>query len=163
MSFSQNLSFDYITPNYSGNNYGGKAATYGYYGVTSIDAPQRFGDSAFWNYDWGDSEIRWSWHTFTLGIGTQNPWLGPAWLNPMLGSNNAAGYLKFDVGLRKTEIFIPYFYIPLGTIEARICLGHLKESDYYDETKSNDDRMLTALSASYNPSFIPGFSIGLKL
>lgn len=128
----------------------------------TIDLVRRYGDTSFWNYDWGDSEIRWSWNTLTFGFGTQNPWLGSAYLNPMLGSNNAAGYLKFDAGLRKTEIIIPFLGWSLGYIEGRIWVGQLKESDYFDNNSDNDKRMLTAMSASYNPSFIPGFTIGLN-
>lgn len=153
LSWSENREFEYIK--------GINNSNYNYF-CPGVDLIQRYGNSSFWNYDWGDSEIRWSWHTFTMGIGTQNPWLGPAWLNSMLGSNNAAGYLKFDAGLRKTNIFIPHFNIPLGSIEARIWLGQLKESEYFDEVENNNERMLTGLSASYNPSFIPGFTIGLN-
>ncbi len=127
-----------------------------------IDIVQRYGDSSFWNYDWGDSELRWSWHSLTFGFGTQNPWLGPAYLNPMLGSNNAAGYIKFDAGLRKTKVIIPFLGWDIGDIEGRIWVGQLKESDYFDDNSDNNKRMLTAMSASYNPSFIPGFTIGLN-
>lgn len=127
-----------------------------------IDIVQRYGDSAFWNFDLGDTEARWTWHSLTFGFGTQNPWLGPAYLNPMLGSNNAPGYLKFDAGLRKTEIKVPFLGWSLGYIEGRVWVGQLKESDYFDFARSHEDRMLTAMSASYNPSFIPGFTIGLN-
>ena len=61
ISFSENREFEYITPNslYTSNSsYSDKAAKYGYYGVAYIDAPQRFGNKSFWNFDWGDSEIR---------------------------------------------------------------------------------------------------------
>lgn len=127
-----------------------------------IDIVQRYGDSAFWNFDLGDTEARWTWHSFTFGFGTQNPWLGPAYLNPMLGSNNAAGYLKFDAGLRKTEVIVPFLGWSLGYIEGRLWLGQLEESDYYDNNTENDKRMLIGMSASYNPSFIPGFTFGFN-
>lgn len=127
-----------------------------------IDIVQRYGDKAFWNFDWGDSEIRWIWNTFTLGFGTQNPWLGPAYLNPMLGSNNSPGYPKFDLGIRKTEIIIPHLGWSLGDIEGRIWVGQLEESKYFDNNQNNNKRMLCALSSSYSPSFIPGFTIGIN-
>lgn len=128
-----------------------------------IDLVQRYGDSSFWNYDWGDSEIRWTWHSLTFGFGNQSPWLGPAILNPMLGSNNAASYTKFDAGLRKLKITLPYLNWSLGTIEGRIWVGKLKNSNYFDEfAQRNENRMLTAMSASYKPSFIPGFTFGLN-
>ena len=142
-----------------GNVYGNN---YGVFFEQPIDLVQRYGNSSFWTFDWGDSEIRWSWHTFTLGFGTQNPWLGPAYLNPMLGSNNAPGYPKLDLGIRKTEIIIPYLDWNLGFIEGRLWLGRLEESKYFDKNPDNNSRMLTALSASYSPSFIPGFTIGIN-
>ena len=154
LSFSQNAYFEIMPSAYS--------SEYGYYGVKSIDFPQRFGDSAFFTYDWGESEVRWSWYTFTLGLGTQNPWLGPAWLNPMLGSNNAAGFPKFDIGIRKTELYVPYYNWYLGAIEARTWCGALQESDYFDSDLSNDWRMLFGLNFSYAPSFIPNFTVGFN-
>ena len=141
--------------NVFGNNYGV------FFGQP-IDLVQRYGNSSFWSYDWGDSEIRWSWYNFTLGFGTQNPWLGSAYLNPMLGSNNASGYAKFDIGIRKTEIVIPYLGWSLGYIEGRLWIGQLEESNYFDTNPNNNARMLNALSASYSPSFIPGFTIGIN-
>ena len=130
----------------------------------NIDVVQRYGDSSFWNFDWGDTEIRWTWHSFTVGFGTQSPWLGPAYLNPMLGSNNAGSYPKVDIGLRKTEIIIPGINLDLGAIEGRVWTGMLKQSEYFTGYAyySNENRMLNALSASYSPSFIPGFTIGLN-
>lgn len=142
-----------------GNVYGNN---YGVFFGQPVDLVQRYGNSSFWSLDWGDSEIRWSWHTFTLGFGTQNPWLGSAYLNPMLGSNNAPGYPKLDLGIRKTEIIIPYLDWNLGFIEGRLWVGRLEESKYFDKNPDNNSRMLTALSASYSPSFIPGFTIGIN-
>ena len=170
VSFSQNKGFDYIQPNYvaidsEGNPtvYNGKASDYGYYGVASIDAPQRFGDSAFWTYDWGDTEARWSWHTFTIGFGTQAIWLGPAWLNPIIHSNNAASYPKFDIGIRKTQITMPHFGWNLGYIEARGWWGKLTESDWFDNDDSNDNNLIAGLSVNYEfPGIFKGFSIGFN-
>lgn len=162
VSFSQNLSFDYITPNYSGDNYAGKAEKYGYYGVTSVDAPQRFGDSAFWNYDWGDSEIRWTWKTFTTGFGTQAIWLGPARLNPIIHSNNAPSYPKFDIGLRKTAIYMPHFGWNLGDFEARAWWGILNESDYFDNNNSNNNNLLSAITVQYQLPHFKTLTIGLN-
>ena len=159
VSFSQNLDFE-CNPEVYPNPY-----SYSFKSGTvnqPIDIVRKYGDTPFWNYDWGDSEIRWTWHTLTFGFGTQNPWLGPAYLNPMLGSNNAPGYLKFDAGLRKTDIIIPGIDLNLGSIEGRIWVGQLKESDYFDSNPDNNERMLTAMSASYEPSFIPGLTVGLN-
>lgn len=153
VSFSENGVFEYL-PGVNGSEYS--------YFVNGIDLVQRYGDSPFWTYDWGDSEIRWSWHTFTLGLGTQSPWLGPAWLNPMLGSNNAATYPKIDIGLRKTSVYLPWLGWYIGDIEARTWIGRLEESEYFDSNADNNYRMLNAINASFSPSFIPNFTIGFN-
>ena len=154
VSFSQNLAFDTLGGVY-GNNYG---AFFGH----NIDLVERYGDSAFWNFDWGDTEIRYTWRTLTFGAGTQSPWLGASWLNPMLGSNNAATYPKIDAGLRKTKVYLPFCNWYIGDIEGRIWVGMLKQSEYYNVTSDYTNRMVTAMSASYSPSFIPGFTFGLN-
>lgn len=170
LSFSENREFEFIAPNYSavdsnGNAtiYNGKASKYGYYGVQSIDAPQRFGDSSFWTFDFGDTELRYSWKTFTTGFGTQTIWLGPAQLNPIIHSNNAASYPKIDIGLRKTSLYVPHFNWYLGDFELRGWWGKLTESDYFDNDDSNDNNLISGLAAAYSFSGIfKGFTIGFN-
>ena len=99
LSFSQNRDYDYIVDGFKDAKYKGLAAEYGYIWGNICDAVQRFGDSSFWKFDWGDTEIRWSWNTFTLGFGTEAVWTGPSSVNSLLNSNNAPTYPKFDIGL----------------------------------------------------------------
>ena len=152
MSFSQNRSFKFLPGVYG--------SEYSYFWKGNIDLVQRYGDSSFWTFDWGDTEIRYTWHTLTAGFGFQSPWLGPAWLNPMLGSNNAPTYPKFDIGLRRTEINLPWLGWYIGDIEGRIWVGRLEESDYFDNDPNNNYRQITGFSAAYSPSFLPGLTIG---
>lgn len=160
LCWQENREFEYINPNYPENDkdgnptvYSGKASEYGYYGVSSIDAPQRLGDKSFWTFDWGDTEIRYTWHTLTVGFGTQSIWLGPAKLNPIIHSNNAASYLKFDIGLRNTAVYFPYFKWYLGDIEARAWWGKLSESDYFDNNDDNDNNLISGLSIAWKLPF----------
>ena len=152
LSFSQNMSFDIMPSNYD-SEYG---YFWGYSKNVGVDAPQRFGDKPFFTFDWGDTEIRWSWHTFTVGFGTQSIWLGPAYLNPILHSNNAASYPKFDIGLRKTPVTIPGLGWYIGNIEGRIWTGYLSESDYFDNDDSNNHNMIYGFTLAYAPSFLSG-------
>lgn len=154
LSFSQNMSFDIMPSNYD-SEYG---YFWGYSKNVGVDAPQRFGDKPFFTFDWGDTEIRWSWYTFTLGFGTQSIWLGPAYLNPILHSNNAASYPKFDIGLRKTPVTIPGLGWYIGDIEGRIWTGYLSESDYFDNDDSNNHNMIHGMALAYSPSFLPGLT-----
>ena len=155
LSFSQNLSFD-IMPSNTDSPYG---YFWGYGKNVGIDAPQRFGDKPFFVYDWGDSEVRWSWHSFTVGFGTQSIWLGPAFMNPILHSNNAASYPKVDIGLRRQKVVLPWLNWYLGDIEARIWTGKLTESDYFDHDDSNNHNMIHGLAFAYAPSFVPGLTL----
>ena len=154
VSWSQNREFDYMPGVYG--------SEYSYFWKGNIDLVQRYGDSSFWTFDWGDTEIRYSWNNFTVGFGFQSPWLGPAWLNPMLGSNNAGTYPKFDIGLRKTKVYMPYTDWYLGEIEGRAWLGYLTESDYFDNDSTNDHRQLTGFSVAYSPSILPELTLSIN-
>jgi len=162
LAFSHNMPFAYKDPHPYYNNaaFENKADTYGYYGIPSIDAPQRFGNKPFFTYDWGDTEVRYSYKTFTVGFGTQHIWLGPAQINPILHSNNAPSYPKFDIGMRKQPVILGKWNA--GYMEFRTWWGMLEESKYFDIDKTNDNNMITGLTFSYSPSFIPGFTVGIN-
>lgn len=154
VSWSQNREFDYMPGVYG--------SEYSYFWKGNIDLVQRYGDSSFWTFDWGDTEIRYTWNNFTVGFGFQSPWLGPAFLNPMLGSNNAGTYPKFDIGLRKTKVYMPYTDWYLGEIEGRAWLGYLTESDYFDNDSTNNHRQLTGFSVAYSPSILPELTLSIN-
>ena len=122
--------------------------------------PQRFGNKAFWNFDLGDTEIRWAWNTFTIGFGTENIWLGPAQINPIMHSNNAPGYPHFDFGIRKQKLAINDF--DLGKIEFRYWMGKTTESDYFDNDDTNNDTLITGLFAAYTLPFFDGLTFSIN-
>ena len=157
MNYSQNLDFDIMELELS------KTTGYSEYShwYLSADSVQRYGDSAFSQFDFGDTDIRYNFYNFTIGFGTQAVWIGPAILNPMLLSNNAASFPKLDIGLNRTRLYIPFTNIYAGDIEFHTFTGQLQESDYYDSDSSNDLRQFTLFSLSYAPSFMEGFSLGI--
>lgn len=154
LCWQENRDFEYMPGVYG--------SEYSYFWKGNIDLVQRYGDSSFWTFDWGDTEIRYTWHTLTVGFGTQSIWLGPAWLNPMLGSNNAGTYPKIDIGLRKQRIVIPGLNWNLGEIEGRIWAGYLSESDYFDTDSNNNHNMINGFAVAYSPSFIPGMTLSVN-
>lgn len=156
LSFSQNAAFKIMEQNVYDSPYG---YIWGYSKNNGVDAPQRFGNKPFFTYDWGDTEVRYSYKTFTVGFGTQHIWLGPANINPILHSNNAPSYPKFDIGIRRQPIVIPKINYWLGDIEARMWVGRLSESKYFDNDKSNDHSMILGASFAYTPFFIPGLNL----
>lgn len=159
LSFSANRDYLIVPPNSVFNNevYNDKAKIYGYYGVRHMDAPQRFGDKQIIQFGLGDSEIRYTSKTFTLGFGTQYLWVGPTKLNPILHSNNAPSYPRFDIGFRPTKAQFGKW--DAGLFEVRLFLGQLKESDFFDHDPTNNYRLFTGLSAAYAPSFIKGLTL----
>lgn len=163
ISFSQNIEYQYIKPNYGGDYFSDKAELYGYYGLVNIDAPQRFGNESIFNFDFGDSEIRYTISNFTMGYGTETIWLGPSKLNPIIHSNNASSYPKIDIGFRKSNLVIPFFEWYLGSIEFRGWWGKLSESDYFDNDDNNNNNLISGLSLNYSfPGFFDGLTIGFN-
>ena len=156
LAFSQNAEFEIITQTNYDSEYG---YFWGYGKNKGADAPQRFGDKPFFDWDFGDSEIRYTWKTLTIGFGTQAIWIGPSYINSMLHSNNAPAYPKFDIGLRRQKIIIPWVNWYLGDIEARLWTGQLSESDYFDNDDSNNYTMIHGMAFAYAPSFIPGLTL----
>ncbi len=156
LSFSQNLPFPILDSAYA-NSYG---YIWGYGRGQGADAPQRMGDEPVSSFSWGDSEIRYSWRTVTLGFGTQSPWVGPGRVNSLLHSNNAPPYPKLDFGLRRTPLELGG--ISLGEVEARLWAGYLSESQYFDSNLENDHNVISFLSLAYVPPFLPGLSLSLN-
>jgi hypothetical protein len=155
LAFSQNAEFA-IMPSAYENKYG---YFWGYGYNIGADAPQRFGDRPFVIFDWGDSEIRYTWRTLTVGFGNQAIWLGPSYLNSMLHSNNAPTYTNLDIGLRRQPVTIPFINWYAGDVEARLWVGQLTESAYFDSDPSNDHTMFHGFSFAYAPSFLPGLTL----
>ena len=153
ISFSQNLEYDFL-PGVFGNE---NSYFWGY----GIDLVQRFGNKSFTNFDLGDTEIRYTFHTLTVGFGFQSPWLGPSYINPMLGSNNAPTYPNFDIGFRKTKLVIPGVNWYIGDFESRIWIGQLTESIFFDNNNVIDKNLIFGFNFSYTPSFWKNFTIGV--
>ncbi len=154
--FSQNSSFRLMDSEYS-SEYG---YIWGYSENAGADAPQRFGNQPLYDFNWGDTEARFTWKSFTIGVGTQSPWMGPGRVNAIIHSNNAPPYPAVDMGLRRSRLTILGWYA--GDVEARLRCGYLSESDYFDEDSSNDHNMISSLSLAYAPSFLKGLTLFLN-
>lgn len=146
--FSQNLSYDIQPANsWSGSPYG--------YPYSGIDNPQRFGDESFWDFGWGQTQVRFNYNDWTVGFGTENFWIGPASKYAIIQTNNAEGYPHIDLGLNKTET-------ALGDLEFRMWWGWLKSSSFYERAESDAYLdYLGGVSFSWDMSFIPGLTMGI--
>lgn len=148
ISFSENKSYDTMEadPSFS--------SEYAYF-TPNIDLPQRFGDSVYTQFSWGQSEIRFEYDFLQIGFGWQNVWLGPSTQNSILYGNCADGFPNLDFVFRKN-------FEHIGLLDFRSVWGKLTESDYFNDVPTDDHNLFSGLFITYAPSFVPGFTLGLN-
>jgi hypothetical protein len=144
--FSQNSAFD-IMPSVTESEYG--------YFSSGLDLPQRMGDDFFWDFNLGQSVLRFNWQILTLGIGTENLIVGPGIYNQLFLSKQAEGFPHIDFGVQSWNTSI-------GRFDYSLIWGLLQESDYYDSDPDNDYTYFGGLVTKYSPSFIQGLTIGFN-
>lgn len=121
----------------------------------SIDLPYRFGATSVQRVHPGQSSITLTAGPVEVGAATENEWWGPAIRNPLVLSDNAPGF--------------PHAFVrtngeltgPLGNFEARLIVGGLHESDFFDNDVSNDVRAISALAVAWRPRPRSQFTLGL--
>ena len=129
------------------------------------DHPERFGESTFTSFYWGQSKLTAEFGAFETGISTQNIWWGPGQWNALIFSNNAAGFPHLTLNtIKPAKTF-------LGNFEGQIIVGRLDNSGF-DPTQDpdlnerffrpfiGDWRYLNAINISYSPKWIKGLSVG---
>lgn len=122
---------------------------------TAIDLPQRFGDDSFTTLDLvGQSFLRVDVRGFAAGYSHESLVIGPSIRNPILIGGSGPGFHHLFAGTARP--------LDLGPVraEAQAFLGHLSESDYFDERPSNNRSSISGLSFSLRPDFFPGLEIG---
>lgn len=119
----------------------------------TIDLPQRFGDQSLSGWDPGQSSLTFSAGPVTLGVSTENVWLGPAQHYPLMLSNSAAGFPHALFELRPIAT-------PVGRLGLTTFWGRLEESNYFDQDEENDTRVLQGVMVEYSPSFAPALWLG---
>lgn len=127
---------------------------YEYAGHVNIDWPQRHGDDAFWTMHPGQSSVRVEGWSMAIGFSTENLWIGPAQRAPLMMSSTAPGFphafLSTTAPLRT----------PVGTFEAQLFWGRLRESGEFDNVPENDHQLLVGTTVVWGPSFLPGLYLG---
>lgn len=121
----------------------------------SIDWPYRMGDSAFSKVYPGQSSASVEFASFEAGVSTENEWWGPAIRNPILFSDNAAGFPHAFIRTGKPVT------TGIGVFEGRWLIGGLHESDYFDDDISNNVRSISALSVVWKRRAESGLTLGL--
>jgi len=137
--------------------------------LNKIDQPERFGNYAYNMAFWGQSSIRFTYHSLSLGFSTENLWWGPGMRNSLIMSNSAPGFPHWTLNTVKP------IKTGIGSFEGQLIMGTLKSSGFlppehtrnydggpaYFIPKREDDRYLNGMIISYQPKWIPGLFIGL--
>lgn len=122
----------------------------------SIDLPPRFGDAGFSKTYPGQSSLTVTAGPVEAGAATENEWWGPAVRNPLLFSDNAAGFPH--VFFRTSRPLTSF----LGTIEGRWIVGALHESPWFTRFTSADNiRSLSSAALVWKRSPEAGLSLGI--
>ena len=121
----------------------------------SIDWPYRFGDSAFAKVYPGQSSASVSFAQLEAGVSTENEWWGPAIRNPILFSDNAAGFPHAFLRTGKPV------NTAIGVWEGRWLVGGLHESDYFDDDVTNNVRAISSFGVTWKRRPEAGLTLGL--
>ncbi|QQL50864.1 capsule assembly Wzi family protein [Mucilaginibacter ginkgonis] len=133
-----------------------------------IDAPERFGTSAYSKAYLGQSAIRLNVGAFSLGLSTENIWWGPGVRNALILTNNAPGFAHVTFNTTKP---VKTF---LGSFEWQVIGARLNNSGYTPLIttvnsnganlfipKRDDWRYYTGFNLVYQPRWVPGLFLGL--
>ena len=123
-------------------------------GPYSIDLPTRFGDEPISRFDAGQSTVMLEHKGVAGGISHENQWFGPGIRNALILSNNAGGFPHFFVRTAKPWV------TRIGSVEARLLVGGLTESEWFDTTSTNNVRSISAFAFSIRPRFEKNLVLG---
>jgi hypothetical protein len=120
----------------------------------SIDQPLRMGDKSIHHIVAGQSSALFYVGPVALGAATENEWWGPGVRNAIVLSNNAGGFPHLVIRTstpRKTRV---------GSFDARLLVGGISESGFFDTTSTNNLRAISLAALSYKPAAIPRLDVG---
>jgi len=120
----------------------------------SIDLPWRFGTDPIRKVYPGQSSLTVVAGPVEGGVATENEWWGPAFRNPIVMSDNAAG---FPHALLRTSHSVSTI---IGLLDARWIIGSLKESQYFDTASTDNTRSLSAIALTWKRNGRSGLTLG---
>ena len=134
----------------------GKGFVFPWYalGPYSIDLPTRFGNESIQRLDAGQSTAMVEYGGAAAGISNENQWWGPGIRNALILSNNAPGFPHAFI--RTSHPWKNRF----ASVEARLIIGGLTESHWFDTTANNNVRSLSAFAFSIRPNVAKNLVVG---
>lgn len=121
-----------------------------------IDLPKRLGVDPFSTFDMGASFVRADVGPLTAAFSTENLWLGPAQIYPLLLSSSAPGFPHLRVSTSRP------LDLRVVNAEFQVFWGSVSESDYFDGKPDNDTHLFTGTSLVLEPRFLPGLYLGVS-
>ncbi|HEX2724080.1 MAG TPA: hypothetical protein VHM24_14275, partial [Gemmatimonadaceae bacterium] len=123
-------------------------------GPYSIDLPTRFGTKPIRRLDAGQSTAMLEIKGVAAGISNENQWWGPGIRNALILSDNAPGFPHAFVRTRHP------WRTRIADIEARLLVGGLTESHFFDTTSTNNLRSISGFAFSVRPRFERNLVLG---
>lgn len=120
----------------------------------SIDLPMRLGSKPIYRKDAGQSTAMLTVRGASVGVSNESQWWGPGIRNALILSNNAAGFPHLFV--RTARPWRNRF----GSIEARLLVGGLTESKWFDTTQTNNLRSISAFAVTFRPAIQRNLVLG---
>lgn len=132
-----------------------------------IDLPDRFGTEPYRRLLWGQSSLRLTHKSLSVGLSNENLWWGPGIQNTLLMTNHAPGFKHLTFNTVKPVT------TPIGNFEWQVVSGRLDESGFpgvdsarlakrglKHRAKRSDWRYLNAMTVNYSPRWLPGLVVG---
>jgi hypothetical protein len=151
----------------SGNGNGGLEWASYYQWLNKSDIPEKFGNGPYRKIFPGQSSIRYTTGSFSLGISTENLWWGPGRQNSLVMSDNAPGFLHATINTVKP------IRTGIGTFEVQLIGGKLISSGIFPpdtlmtyngsflyQPKIDKWRYLTGLVFTWQPKWVKGLFLG---
>jgi hypothetical protein len=121
-----------------------------------MDLPLRFGDVSFTEVNTGESYFRLTDGAVRVGVSSAQEWWGPGIRNSLIMSDNAAGIPRAFV-----ETSHP-LRTRIGDVTARLILGTLTESRFFDTLSVDDYRSINGLLVTLKPRFDTTLTLGFS-
>jgi hypothetical protein len=137
--------------------------------LNRIDIPEHFGTGTVIEPYFGNSSIRFTLDNgLSFGISNEYLWWGPSKRNALMMSTNAPGFLHVTANTQKP------IETKIGNFEGQFLMGRLQNSGFpppnstleiqktplYAPKRDMDWRYLAGILVSYQPTWVPGLSLG---
>jgi capsule assembly protein Wzi len=147
--------FFFPSPTVDEKRFGNGFANFWYVAPYSADLPWRFGSASMSRLIPGQSGVWYNAGPVEIGATTENMWWGPGIRNAIVMSDNAAGIPRLEIRTPRP------WSTRVGSFEAHWFVGALSESQYFDTTRTDDVRSLSAAAVTWQPAFQRTLTLGV--